>query len=515
MFLLLILALFPYVWASPSVLFHWMSALSPNRNNFEVKRLPDAPELPKSWAGRIQIPKAPDGNALFFWLFDSEEKASDDNLIVWLNGGPGCTSLFGTFLENGPLSFAVNSSKLERNPYSWTKLGHVLYIDQPAGTGYATAKKPVTTNEEVTSNLFSWLQEFDRLFPGLLRSKKVHFVGESYAGVYIPYIAVEIMRRKDELPINLQSIAIGDGSIGNNAAMSSVPTVAFLKKYSKELNIPRDILTAFSFADHACGFDMVLSRAATYPPRAPIIHIPGNPGCMNFKRGSGDTPVERRNFEADQGKCNIRPDTPEKIKSSILNSSCYGPCATFDTAADYLGTRSDRCFNLYNIRYNCATPNPIPAMEAYLSRADVQTALNLNQRGNQTNPFKSCNQSIMKTLFSPANRPTPPAYHLLPELLETHKLPVHIYQGQLDMLINNIGVELVLQNMTWNGAQGFQEKPHRQFGSGSSGAPVGLWTEERGLSYHLFYESGHAVPRDTPADMFEYLKDVVVKSKKD
>ncbi|EFQ98715.1 carboxypeptidase cpdS [Nannizzia gypsea CBS 118893] len=491
-------------YAAPSTKTYTVLHSLPRKADFETRPLPDTPEIPKNWAGRLDIPGTPRGNSLFFWLFSAEDKAYDDNLIIWLNGGPGCSSLVGAFLENGPLRFTGNSTTPERNPYSWTKLGHVLYIDQPVGTGFASEQIPVTSNKEVISNFYEWLVLFDTTFDHILRTKKVHIMGESYAGIYIPYIASEIMKRKSELPVNLVSIAIGDGTIGPNTGMSSLGIVGFLEEYASKLQVPEDIMTAISFGDHACGFDIIRQRAKVYPPKGHF-YLPGGSG--NAKQPRASKSLHRGISDESLELCNIHPTTPESIKSSIFSSTCYGQCAVYDTTADYLSSR--KCFSIYNIDYGCGFINPTSTLDSYFSRADVQIALNLMHPMDQLRPFQSCNPRILETLMALANRPVPPSFEILPDLLTTHRLPVHIYQGRLDMLINHVGVEATIQNMTWNGAQGFQESLHFEFGRQKDKA-VGLWNEERGLSYHLFFEGGHFLPADLPKEVFDYVKDVVL-----
>jgi hypothetical protein len=107
------------------------------------------------------------------------------------------------------------------------------------------------------------------------------------------------------------------------------------------------------------------------------------------------------------------------------------------------------------------------------------------------------------------------------------------------MLINHLGAELSIQNMTWRGAQGFSQKPSRFFyaddaapsvhfsttarspkttfgkavRASTSGGVVGTWAAERGVSYHLFRGAGHSVFANTPREMFAYVRDVVVQGK--
>lgn len=105
-------------------------------------------------------------------------------LTVWLQGGPGCSDMGGLVKENGPLSFPGNSSTPKPNPYSWTKLANVLYIDQPVGTGFSSGSDPANDNAEITGDLYNWLKAFYAEFPGL-QAKNTYLMGESYAGVYV------------------------------------------------------------------------------------------------------------------------------------------------------------------------------------------------------------------------------------------------------------------------------------------------------------------------------------------
>jgi len=103
---------------------------------------------------------------------------------VWLNGGPGCSSLEGLTYENGPLSFVGNATAPVANPYSWTKLANILYVDQPIGVGYSTGSNEATDNADVTQDFYNWLKAFYAVFPEL-KTKDTYIMGESYAGVYV------------------------------------------------------------------------------------------------------------------------------------------------------------------------------------------------------------------------------------------------------------------------------------------------------------------------------------------
>ena len=414
---------------------------------------------------------------------------------------------------NGPVSFVGNSTKLQKNPHSWTKLGHVLYIDQPVGTGFSTASEPYPIDfDRVTSDFHKWLQSFFSQFPHL-QSKRVHIIGESFAGYYVPYFASAIVNDKDSFPLNLHSVSMGDPTIGNPAAMTSVTVGSFLQSRASVLQLPDDVLEVFADAEETCGFNAVLQQANIFPPKGPI-QIPGNPDKLNTKK-----PEVANVFNE---ACLIHPATAGAVETSIMNSTCDGPCAVFSTALDYLQTTaSSECFDQYDITNDCSTIDPSHLLHTYFSRPDVQTALNIPQQ-NTPFTFTSCNNRITAALTSKTSLPNPPTYSILPDLATTHNVPIHIYTGDNDLLINHIGTKLVLQNMTWNGAQGFSQKPDRVFyadnaapelgreGANVNGPKAGTWGVERGLSYHLFDGAGHSVFAKKRRETFAFVRDVVV-----
>ncbi len=476
---------------------------------------------------------------------------------VWLNGGPGCSSLIGLTTGNGPISFDGNSTRVVANPYSWTKFGHVLYVDQPVGTGYSTASQPypAVNDDVVTAHFYSWLQSFFAHFPHLL-PKQVHLMGESWAGIYIPHFATAIVNNKDSFPIRLRSMTIGDGSIGNGAAMATATIGTYLESQQSLLQIPDDALAVFKEADATCGFDDLLEQAAQYPPESKI-YIPGNPEGLNTKRRRQQR-MGRDLGDIYAGSCATNPTTAEEVRSSIY-SSCYGPCATSTAATDYLSTIFSPCFDRYDISHDCSTVNSFNLVASYFSRPDVQIALNVlpsastspsvtedspDDTQRQTpSPFLSCNPDVLSTFLLNGQTPQAPVYSVLPTLITSHNISLHLYWGEYDILLNHFGAELVLQNMTWHGAQGFSSPitrpfyqdnaaPHdsdsRSSGSSSDNSnndnnnnnnpgicaihEAGKWISERGVTYHRFRGAGHSVFLSKPREMFAYVRDVVVAS---
>ncbi|KAF4658214.1 hypothetical protein FOL47_008127 [Perkinsus chesapeaki] len=153
------------------------------------------------------------GRKLFFWFFESRSNPSQDPLILWLDGGPGCSSMGGLFLEIGPCRVNSEGNDTELNPYSWSAQANLLFVDQPAGAGFSEGPLVTDGSFEAADDLYLALQHF-LTNHSEYRTNDLYVAGVSYAGHYIPAIAHKIWRenvRGVEPNIPLRGIAIGNG----------------------------------------------------------------------------------------------------------------------------------------------------------------------------------------------------------------------------------------------------------------------------------------------------------------
>ncbi|KAL1497429.1 hypothetical protein ABEB36_008404 [Hypothenemus hampei] len=164
----------------------------------------------KSYSGFFTVDEGAESN-LFFWFFPSANDYKNDPVLLWLQGGPGASSLYGLFEENGP--FAVKTSSVSFRQYSWHKTHSLLYIDQPVGTGFSFTKRNYVSNQtQVGEHLYIALLQFFTMFSEI-RENKFFISGESYGGKYVPAIAYTIHNKNPKaiIKINLQGLLIGNG----------------------------------------------------------------------------------------------------------------------------------------------------------------------------------------------------------------------------------------------------------------------------------------------------------------
>uniref|UniRef100_A0A1S3B8J4 Carboxypeptidase n=2 Tax=Cucumis melo TaxID=3656 RepID=A0A1S3B8J4_CUCME len=186
-----------------------------------IKSLPGQPIVNfKQYGGYITIDEL-QSRSLFYYFVEAQSDPSSKPLVLWLNGGPGCSSLgAGAFVENGP--FRPKGNVLILNEFSWNNVANVLYLESPAGVGFSFSKNTTfydTVNDKITAQdnivfLERWLEKFPEY-----KNKEFYITGESYAGHYVPQLARLIVQSK--LNIKLKAIAIGNPLLEFNTDFNS------------------------------------------------------------------------------------------------------------------------------------------------------------------------------------------------------------------------------------------------------------------------------------------------------
>ncbi|GAB2277179.1 hypothetical protein Dimus_011886 [Dionaea muscipula] len=171
---------------------------------------------------------------LFYYFVESERNSSKDPVVLWLNGGPGCSSFDGFVYEHGPFKFklggvnkisglptATPTATLHLNPYSWSKVSNIIYLDSPAGVGFSYSPNSTvyqTGDLQTASDTHAFLLKWFEEYPEFIKNP-FYIAGESYAGIYVPTLAakvVEGIKVKAQPAINFKGYMIGNGVVGED-----------------------------------------------------------------------------------------------------------------------------------------------------------------------------------------------------------------------------------------------------------------------------------------------------------
>ncbi|CAL8993574.1 unnamed protein product [Prunus brigantina] len=185
-----------------------------------IALLPGQPQVGfQQYSGYVTVDEK-EQRALFYYFAEAEIDPASKPLVLWLNGGPGCSSLgVGAFSENGP--FRPSGEVLVRNEHSWNREANMLYLETPIGVGFSYSTDTSSyeaVNDHITGTphqfdystrdnllfLQKWLEKFPQY-----KNRSLFITGESYAGHYVPQLA-ELMLQHKEYQFNLKGIALGN-----------------------------------------------------------------------------------------------------------------------------------------------------------------------------------------------------------------------------------------------------------------------------------------------------------------
>ncbi|KAI8581933.1 hypothetical protein K450DRAFT_229967 [Umbelopsis ramanniana AG] len=415
--------------------------------DYRIKALPGIADLGNmtQYAGHIEI--SPEHNAnIFFWLLNSQNVKSSNKLVIWLNGGPGCSSMDGMFLENGP--YRVNPDMtVDINPGGWQDHANIVFVDQPVGTGFSFANTDsyVKNMTEMAISFNTFLDLFFEVFPERT-TNELYIAGESFAGTYIPYIAQHLLQQNKAAgtkKYDLRGLAIGNGWIS--------PLHQYEASY-----------------DFALRENLLKGQYKTIASEH-----------LEYCRAS----LERQELIS-IGVC-------EQILSDTIDSTTYMEDDHF------------YCINQYDIRMTkepspqCGItwPHELHDVTKYLTSKSVVQAIHANK---QMLGWTECSGAVGRALDYDESQPS---YYLLPDILE--EVPILLFSGDKDLICNSLGTEYLIGNLTWGGAKGFQGSTAQEWHIGDKIA--GYNTTARNLTYVLVKDASHMVPYDKPVEMLDMI----------
>ncbi|KAJ1984635.1 hypothetical protein H4R34_000538 [Dimargaris verticillata] len=400
----------------------------------------------------------------YFWFFESRNKPVEDPVMLWLNGGPGCSSMTGLLMELGPCQVNLAGDGVKHNPYSWNNNASVIFLDQPMNVGYSHGSgvfNTITASEDV----YAFLQLFFKQFTQYAHLP-FHVFGESYGGHYVPAIGRKIfdenrrlldrqsavsnfLREKGVQPINLDSLGIGNGLVDELVQYEHYETMACNSTYGS-----------------------VLSESACQKMRDSY------PGCARQ--------IER---------C-------YKYENAL---SCVP--ASYSCNRDLIGPYQNTGLNPYDVREPCEDGGLcypiIGAIERYLNRPEVKKEL-----GADVDKYKGCNMNI-NLGFNLAGDWMKPYMRLLPDMLEAG-VRMLVYAGDADFICNWYGNKAWSLALSWSGKDALNaaaDKPWVVASSTTKGKEyhAGDARSHENLTFLRVFGAGHMVPYDQPESALDMV----------
>ncbi|KAF9674915.1 hypothetical protein SADUNF_Sadunf10G0177000 [Salix dunnii] len=422
-------------------------------------------------AGYYKIEHSHDAR-MFYFFFESRTSKKDP-VVIWLTGGPGCSSELAMFYENGPYTIANNLS-LVRNEYGWDKVSNLLYVDQPTGTGYSYSsdRRDIRHNEDGVSNdLYDFLQAFFKEHPELAKND-FYITGESYAGHYIPAFASRVHKgnkAKEGIHVNLKGFAIGNGLTDPAIQYKAYTDYALDMGIIKQAEHDRinKIVPVCELAIKLCGTDGTVSCMASYlvcnTIFSSILSVAGN--------------------------INVRPHKP----------SCWSVHVHHFFFKFQYNPKGIDIFSLqyYDVRKKCegSLCYDFSNMEKFLGQNSVKEALGV---GNID--FVSCSTTVYTAMLIDWMRNLEVG---IPALLEDG-IKLLVYAGEYDLICNWLGNSRWVHAMEWSGQKEFVASPEVPFEV--SGSEAGVLKSYGPLAFLKVHDAGHMVPMDQPEASLEMLK---------
>lgn len=381
---------------------------------------------------------------LFYWFFESRSDPTNDPVVLWLSGGPGCSSMTGLFFELGPAKVTADI-QVVNNPNSWNNKANVLFLDQPVGTGYSYGNGEVDTTLAASKDIYALLKLFFQQFPQYAK-QDFHIAGESYAGHYIPDDAAEILSHSDS-GINLKSVMIGNGLT--------------------------DVLNQYpQYPEMACGnggWPATVDQSTCQQMRNAI------PRCQSAIKQCYSTQDERDCTSA----------------SSVCGRVSGGYYQQND--------------NPYDVRKGC-DPNTgglcyegMNYVQQYLNRQDVMQALNV-----EVSEFDNCNGQVNNAFHSTGDDMLP-VVNNVPKILAKN-VPVLVYAGDADYICNWLGQRAWTNALSWPGQSAYKAAATQNITYKSGGGDAyGTVQNAKGLAFARIFGAGHLVPMDQPQPILDLI----------
>lgn len=202
--------------------------------------------------------------SFYFYLWGKDSPTSSKDLIIFLSGGPGCSSLAGMIQEVGPFLHTDKTKAPYVNPYSWTKSANLLFVEMPLGVGFTQGPMNTMDEDQLAKQFDTFLTNFFRTFPEL-QGSNVYIAAESYAGVYFSYLLNHLYSTGNKY--NVKGGLIISGFFSSRVAQSDLVAYKFAQDWSNALNLTPQDLAVIKKQSDQCKYTTYLQDNLHYPPK--------------------------------------------------------------------------------------------------------------------------------------------------------------------------------------------------------------------------------------------------------
>ncbi|KAI9301818.1 Alpha/Beta hydrolase protein [Cunninghamella echinulata] len=396
----------------------------------------------KQYSGYIDVSE---NDHYFFWFFESRKQPKKDPLTLWLNGGPGASSMIGLWMESGPCRVNEDGSQAIYNEKgSWNKVSNMLFIDQPSKVGFSYGDSQISSTKDAAKYIHVFLQIFYEAFPQY-QFNAFHLYGDSFAGHYVPSFADYILKQnklhhknKKYIPVHLKSIGIGNGNIN-------------------------PIIQSQYYEKMACNS----SYGPLLPKEVCKVMRTNMPHCIRL--------LEKCN------KTNKNQDCADAFAYCYF--SVESPFTFSGRSSSDIRTNKEIPSIYINFLNKTSTMEAIGAKQAFSEASDV-VSLNFMYTGDRSRSF------------------APEVANLL-----NNNVKVLIYAGDTDYICNWLGNHAWVNQLEFKNYQVFQKDKLKPWYIGNK--EVGQIQQGANLTFLRIYEAGHLVPANQPEVALKMFNDQI------
>lgn len=298
---------------------------------------------------------------------------------------------------------------------------------------------------------------------------------------------------------NVDSIMIYDPSVSYDVLLNDIPSVPFVDYWSGLFSFNKTFLDHLHEKWESCGYADFYEEALSFPPKG-LLPTPPN---LHGNRTDCSLWVCLQYCVA---------ECRDGAASSCTDADIDSPQNEIYEAAPLVNP----CWNVYQVSTICPLlwdvlgfPGSFAyqpeGTDIYFNRTDVQRAINAPIR-----EWEECSNGVLDNDDSP-----PSGLSVLPRVIEKNQRTV-IGHGMLDFILLANGTLMTIQNMTWNGAQGFSKFPEEEFfvpyheelnlGTLTGAGVQGRYRTERNLTYVEVNLSGHMQPQMAAGAAYRHLE---------